>query len=102
MFYGQVSDASTTCRNNSARLLTPSIVTTHVLHDIWLTEKWELQMQQLRDSDMLFSFKLPRIYSGMMFDGTNWIEEGTNNVSDVLPWCTLNPTSKSKPRHFIH
>ena len=100
MFYGQVTVAHTACSYNFAQLLTASMVTTNVLHDIWFSDKWVTQIQRIKMNNTSNMLLLPRIYSGIIFDGTKWMEEGTDNVPVGLPWCTLNPTGKTKLEHF--
>lgn len=92
VFYGQVTAAHTTCGNNSARLLTASMVTTNVLHEIWTSDKWMPQMLQIQKTNVPFSGQSPQIYSGITFDGTNWMEADTTNVAEGLEWCASNPT----------
>lgn len=64
---------------------------------MWTTDGWKMQMHQIRDHGNLTVIEknmLTKIYSGIMFNGTDWIEEKTGIIPNELPWCSNNPSGK--------
>ena len=61
------------------------------LEDLYFSKSFRDQEQELRSVVFGAKYQSIAIYSGISYDGQNWMNTVTNQIAGDIPWCPGNP-----------
>ena len=64
------------------------------LQNLYFSKAFHDAETKLRSRVIAIRYRNNPIYSGIAYDGQNWINTVTNEIADDITWCPGNPNSK--------